>query len=64
MQECCSESLGTLVTVAKLAWESTGFGSSFQRFRNSYGNRPGNSDKERDVAYLVKDRNKQFKKLI
>lgn len=52
MQECCSESLGALVTVAKLAW-ALKVGSSFQRFGSSSGSKPGKQDEERDVGSLV-----------
>lgn len=53
MQELCSESLNTLVTVAKMVWESTEVSSSFQGFRSSSGNRLGNPDEERDMVCLA-----------
>lgn len=59
MQECCSESLGTLVRVAQLAG-ALKVGSGFQRFGSSSGSRPGKRDEERCRVLSHEDGNKQF----
>lgn len=55
MQDCCSESLGPLVAVAKFAW-ALKVGSGFQRF----GSRPGKRDEERCRVLSHENGNKQF----